>query len=166
MGKVLHQKNARQAILESELEDLQNEFKVFKKQMANVCRKYDKNFREVEASERITHHRWIAHKAAIDLINERCTCGKDLEEEEDFQSLGSMVSSPLPIGTPVLPNPVPLQVIPAFQVGWVTWLSFGKATDLSILDATPSGRGSAPFESQSLCGTWSTKSNPLISLGP
>ena len=46
---------ARQAVLESELEDLQNEFNIFKKQMVNICRKYDKNFREVETSERITH---------------------------------------------------------------------------------------------------------------
>ena len=70
MGKVLHRKNAKQAILVSQLEDLQNEFSVFKKQMANICRKYDTNFREVEASEQITHCGWIAHKAAIDLINE------------------------------------------------------------------------------------------------
>ena len=44
MGKVLHRKNAEQAILVSQLEDLQNEFGVFKKQMANICWKYDKTF--------------------------------------------------------------------------------------------------------------------------
>ena len=70
MGKVLRQKFARQAVLESELEDLQNEFNSFKKQMANICWKYDKIFQEVEASERITHCGWIAHEAVIDLINE------------------------------------------------------------------------------------------------
>ena len=69
MGKVLRQKNACQAVLESKLENLWNEFNIFKKQMANICWKYDKNFREVEASERITHCGWIAHEAAIDLIN-------------------------------------------------------------------------------------------------
>ena len=143
MRKTLRQKFAHQAILESKLEDLRNEFDVFKKQMANVCRKYDWNFREVKASERITHCGWIAHKATIDLINERCMCGKSLEEEEDFQSLGSTMSSPSPIGTPMIPEWVPLPVVPTFQVGWVTWLSFGEASDLFISDATPSRRGPA-----------------------
>ena len=138
MGKVLHRKNAEQAILVSQLEDLQNKFGVFKKQMVNICWKYDKNFQEVEASEQITHRGWIAHEAAIDLINEQCTCGKDSEEEEDFQSLGSTMSSLSPVGTPVLLEPVPLQVIPTFQVRWVTWLSFGKASDSFIIDVSPS----------------------------
>ena len=138
MGKILCQRNARQAVLESELEDLQNEFDVLKKQMANTFQKYNKNFQEVEASERITHHGWIAYEAAIDLINKQYTCGKDSEEEEDFQSLGSMVSFLSPVGMPVLPEPVPLQVMPTFQVGWVTWLSFGKASDLFITDASSS----------------------------
>ena len=56
MGKVLYRKNTEQAVLVSQMEDLQAELGVFKKQMANVCRKYDKNFREIEALERITHH--------------------------------------------------------------------------------------------------------------
>ena len=51
MGKVLRQKLAWQAVMESKLEDLQNEVAAFKKQMANICQKYDKNFQEVEASE-------------------------------------------------------------------------------------------------------------------
>ena len=123
------------------LEDLRNEFDSFKKQMATICRKYDKNFRKVEASERITHHGWIAHKATIDLINERCTCGKD--EEEDFQSLGSTISSPSPVRMPNPLEPAPLQVIPAFQVGWITWLSFGKAADSFILDVSSPGRDSS-----------------------
>ena len=162
MGKVLRQKFARQAVLESELEDLQNEFNGFKKQMANICWKYDKNFQEVEASERITHHGWIAHEAAIDLINKWCTCRKD-NEEEDFQSLGSSVSSPSPVGTPVLPDLVPLQVILASQVGWVTRLSFGKATYLSISDVASPGRSSSPIKSRGLSSMWSSEGCALIS---
>ena len=143
MGKVLRWKNAEQAVLVSQLEDLQNKFGAFKQQMANICQKYDKNFREVEASEQITHRGWIAHEAAIDLINQRCTCGKD-DEEDDFQTI-EMVSSPLPVRTPQLPEPVPLQVVPSYQIGWVTRLSFGEATDLSILDAASSGRNPIAF---------------------
>ena len=44
MGKVLRWKNAEQAVLVSQLEDLQNKFGAFKQQMANICQKYDKNF--------------------------------------------------------------------------------------------------------------------------
>ena len=86
--------------------------------MVNICRKYDTNFREVEASERVTHCGFIAHEATISLINECCTCGKDADTES--LSFETPVSSPLPIGMPVLLEPVPLQVMPNFQVGWVT----------------------------------------------
>ena len=144
---MFRQKNACQAVLESELEDLQNEVKGFKKQISNVFRKYDKNFWEIAVSEGHSHQGWVAHKAAISLINERCTCGKEAKEEEDFQSLESTVSSPSPVGTPVLPEPVPLQVIPTFQVGWVTQRSFGNASDLFITDASSSGRGPASIQS-------------------
>ena len=165
MGKALRRKNADQAVLQSKFEDLQNEFDVFKKQMANVCWKYDKNFREVEASERITHRGWIAHEATIDLINERCRCGKDNEEEEDFQSLGSTISSPLPIGTPVLLQVVPLQVMPSFQIGWVTRLSFGEASDSFIIDAPSPGRNPSSLQPRSFCGTWLPEGSTLVSSG-
>ena len=51
MGKLLCQKLAQEAIVQSEFEDLRNKFHAFKKQMANICQKFDTNFREVEASE-------------------------------------------------------------------------------------------------------------------
>ena len=61
---------------------------------------------------------WISHEAAILKINERCTCGAS-DSEDDFETVET-VSSPSPVGTPVLPEPVPLQVFPTFQVRWVT----------------------------------------------
>ena len=64
------------------------------------------------------HRGWISHEAAIQKISERCTCGAS-DSEDDFETVET-VSSPSPVGTPVLPEPVPLQVVPSFQVGWVT----------------------------------------------
>ena len=127
------------------MDDLWNEVAGFKQQITNVFQKYDKNFREIAVSKGHSHRGWIAHEAAISLINERYTCGKGTEEE-DFQSLGSTVSSPSPVGTPVIPEPVPLQVIPTFQVGWVTWHSFGNASDSFITDVSSPGRGSSSFQ--------------------
>ena len=142
MGKLLRQKLVQEAVVQSEFKDLWNEFHSFKRQMANVCQKYDTNFWETEAAERVVHHGFIAHEAAISLINEHCLCGKDVETES--LSYGTPISSPSPLGTPILPEPVPIQVAPQFQVGWVTRLSFGEANDLSILDVTSPRRGSSP----------------------
>ena len=86
--------------------------------MAGVCRKYDQNFRETGVANGHLHRGWIAHEAAILKINEHCTCGAS-DSEDDFETVET-VSSPSPVGTPVLPEPVPLQVIPTFQVRWVT----------------------------------------------
>ena len=133
MGKLLHQKLAQEAVVRLEFEDLQNEFYTFKRQMANVCQKYNINFHEVEASERIAHRGFIAHEAAISLINKCCTCGRDAKTES--LSSGASVSSPSPLETPVVLEAVPLPVMLPYQVGWVTWLSFGEATGSSILDA-------------------------------
>ena len=116
-------------VLHHEVEDLKNELAGFKKTMAGVCRKYDTNFREIGVSVRRCHTGWISHEAAIEKINERCTCGAD-ESEDDFETVDT-VSSPSPVGTPILPDPVPLQVIPSFMVGWVT------RRDLCILLTCP-----------------------------
>ena len=111
-------KSAQLDVLHHSVEDLKNELAGFKKTMAGVCRKYDENFRCNGASARHLHEGWISHEAAIEKINERCTCGKD-DSEDDFETMET-VSSPLPVGTPILPEPVPLQVMPSFHVGWVT----------------------------------------------
>ena len=55
-----------------EFEDLRNEFHAFKWQMSNVCQKYNTNFQKVEASESLAYRGFVAHEAAISLINERC----------------------------------------------------------------------------------------------
>ena len=116
-------------VLHHEVEDLKNELASFKKVMAGTCRKYDTNFREIGISVRRCHSGWISHEAAIEKINERCTCGAD--SEDDFETVET-VSSPSPIGTPVLPDPVPLQVMPSFQVRQVTWARFVQPIDLSF----------------------------------
>ena len=111
-------KSAALDVLHNTIEDLKNELAGFKKTMAGICRKYDDNFRRNGASARHLHEGWLSHEAAIEKINERCTCGAD-DSEDAFETV-EMVSSPSLIGTPVLPEPVPLQVMPSFQVGWVT----------------------------------------------
>ena len=99
------------------MEDLKNELAGFKEVMAGVCRKYDDNFRKNGAAARHLHEGWISHEAAIEKINERCTCGVD--SDDNFETVET-VSSPSPVRTPILPDPVPLQVMPPYQVGWVT----------------------------------------------
>ena len=110
--------------MENELEDLHNEFASFKKQIAGVFRKYDKNFQETGMAHGHLHRRWISHEAAIIQINERCTCGAS-DSEDNFETVET-VSSPSAIGTPPLPEPVPLPVAPTYQVGWVTRHRFVK----------------------------------------
>ena len=148
MVKMLCQKSAQLDVLENEFEDLKNELGGFKKQMAGICRKYDKNFRETIAMHQTLHQGWISHEVAIALINQRCTCGAS-DSEDDFATM-EMVSSPSPIGTPFIPEPVPLQVVPTFQVGWVTRCQFVKPIDLSIADASSSRRGFIAFKSRGL----------------
>ena len=110
-------KSAQLDVLHNTVEDLKNELAGFKKTMAGVCRKYDENFRRTSVSTCRCHEGWVSHEAAIEKINERCTCGADSDDE--FETVET-VSSPSPIGTPVLPESVPLPVIPSFEVGWVT----------------------------------------------
>ena len=121
-------KSAQLDVLHHSVEDLKNELAGFKKTMAGVCRKYDDNFHRSSASARLSHEGWIFHEAAIEKINERCTCGVDSDDE--FETVET-VSSPSPVGTPVLPDPVPLPVMPPFEVGWVT------RRDLCILLTCP-----------------------------
>ena len=147
-------KSAQLDVLHNTVEDLKNELAGFKKTMAGVCRKYDNNFRRNGASARHLHKGWLSHEAAIEKINERCTCGVDSEDE--FETIET-VSSPSPVGTPVLPEPVPLQVMPSFHVRQVTWARFVQPIDLSFLDASSSGRGSLAVQSRGHCSTWSSE---------
>ena len=112
------QKSVQLDVLIHTVEELKNELVGFKHTMAGVCRKYDQNFQETGVAHSHLHRGWISHEAAINRINERCTCGAN-DSEDDFETVET-VSSPSPVGTPVLPEPVPLQVIPTFQVRWVT----------------------------------------------
>ena len=117
MGKMLREKSACIDVLTVEMQDLKNELVSFKV-MAGVCRKYNKNFRETGVAHGQLHRGWISHEAAILKINECCTCGAS-DSEDEFETVET-VSSPSPVGTPVLLEPVPLHVIPSFQVRWVT----------------------------------------------
>ena len=130
--------------LHNTVEDLKNELAGFKKTMAGVCRKYDDNFRRNGASGHRLHKGWLSHEVAIEKINEHCTCGVD--SDDDFETVET-VSSPSPIRTPVLPDPVPLQVMPSFHVRQVTWARFVQPIDLSFIDALSSGR--SPFAVES-----------------
>ena len=64
------------------------------------------------------HQGWISHEAAILKINERCTCGAS-DSEDDFETVET-APSPSLVETPVVPEPTVPQVIPTFQVRWVT----------------------------------------------
>ena len=145
-------KSAQLDVLHHSVEDLKNELAGFKKTMAGVCRKYDNNFQETGVSVRHLHSGWISHEAAIEKINERCTCGAS-DSEDNFETVET-VSSPSPIGTPVLPQLVPLQVMPSFHVRQVTWARFVQPIDLSFLDVSSSGRSSSSVESGGFCCTW------------
>ena len=149
----MHQKSAQLDVLENAFGDLENELAGFKKTMAEVCRKYDKNFRETGVANGHLHHGWISHEAAILKINERCTCGVS-DSEDDFETVET-VSSPSPVGSPlVLLEPVPLHVIPTFEVRWVTRRRFVKPIDSSIADASSTGGGPVAFKSRGLSSMW------------
>ena len=151
---MVRQQNATIDVLHNALEDLKNELGGFKQVMAGICRKYDDNFRKCSTSGRHLHEGWVTHEAAIEKINERCTCGTYGSSDSDVDVFES-VSSPSPTRTPVLPEPVPLQVMPAFHVRQVTWARFVQPIDLSFsIDASSSGRGPFAFESRGICCTW------------
>ena len=147
-------KSAQLDVLHHSVEDLKNELAGFKKTMAGVCRKYDDNFRRNGASARHLHEGWLSHEVAIEKINECCTCGVDSDDE--FETVET-VSSPSPVGTPVLPDPVPLQVMPSFHVRQVTWARFVQPIDLSFIDASSSGRSSLAIQSRGFGSTWSSE---------
>ena len=147
-------KAAQLDVLHNTVEDLKNELAGFKKTMAGVCQKYDNNFRRSGVTSRHLHEGWISHEAAIEKINERCTCG--VESEDEFETVET-VSSPSPVGTPVLPEPVPLQVMPSFQVGWVTRRDLCILLTCPLLDASSPGRGPVAFEPGGFCSTWSSE---------
>ena len=120
-------KSAQLDVLHHSVEDLKNELAGFKQTMAGVCRKYDDNFHWSGASAHHLHEGWISHEAAIERINERCTCGT-IGSEDEFESVET-ASSPSPVGTPMLPDLVPLQVMPSFHVRQVTWARFVQPID-------------------------------------
>ena len=142
---MVRQQAAKIDVLHHAMEELQNNLAGFKTVMAGIHRKYDTNFQEIGVSVRRCHSRWISHEVAIEKINERCTCGAD-DSGDEYETVET-VSSPLPVGTPVLPDPVPLQVMPSFSVRQVIWVRFVHPTDLSFLDASSSGRSSLALES-------------------
>ena len=153
---MVRQQNAKIDVLHNALEDLKNELAGFKTVMAGICRKYDDNFRKCSASGRHLHEGWVTHEAAIEKINERCTCGTYGSSDSDADVFET-VSSPSPVETPVIPEPVPLQVMPAFHVRQVTWARFVQPIDLSLIDASSSGRGAVAIESRGFCSTWSSE---------
>ena len=148
-------KSAQLDVLHYAVDDLKNELAGFKKTMAGVCHKYDNNFRETGVSLRHCHTGWISHEAAIERINERCTCGT-IGSEDEFETIET-VSSPSPIGTPVLPEPVPLQVMPSFHVGWVTRRDLCTLLTCPLLDVSSSGRSPVAIKSRGFCSTWSAE---------
>ena len=128
---MVRQKSAALDVLHNTMEDLKNELAGFKQVMTGVCRQFDENFRQNRASSRQLHEGWISHEAALERINERCTCGTYGSSDSDADVFET-VSSPSPIGTPQIPEPVPLHVMPSFHVRQVTWARFVQPIDLSF----------------------------------
>ena len=153
---MVRQQNAKIDVLHNALEDLKNELAGFKQIMAGVTHRFNENFRRSAASVRQLHEGWITHETAIERINERCTCGTYGSSDEEFETVNSSssVAHEEPI---VLPEPVPLQVMPAFHVRQVTWAQFVQPIDLSFIDAPSSGRGPVALESRGFCSTWSSE---------
>ena len=149
----MRQQNAKIDVLHNALEDLKNELAGFKQIMAGVTRQFNENFRKSAASVRQVNEGWISHEAAIERINERCTCGTYGSSDSDVDVFET-VSSPSSIGDPMIPEPVPLQVMPSFHVRQVTWARFVQPIDLSFIAASSSGRGPFAFESRGQCSTW------------
>ena len=128
---MVRQQNAKIDVLHNALEDLKNELAGFKQIMAGVTRQFNENFRRSAASVRQVNEGWISHEAAIERINERCTCGTYGSSDDEFETVNT-VSSPSPVGGPMIPEPVPLQVMPSFHVRQVTWARFVQPIDLSF----------------------------------
>ena len=128
---MVRQQNAKIDVLHNALEDLKNELAGFKQIMAGVTCQFNENFRRSAASVRQLHEGWISHETAIERVNERCTCGTYGSSDNEFETVNT-VSSPSPIGGPMIPEPVPLQVIPSFHVRQVTWARFVQPIDLSF----------------------------------
>ena len=158
---MVRQKSTQLDVLTHAVEEMKGELASFKKVMAGVCRKYDQNFRETGVAHRQLHNGWISHEASILKINERCTCGVG-DSEDKFETVET-VSSPSPVGTPVLPDPVPLQVMPFFHVRQVTWARFVQPIDLSFLAASSSRRSSIALKSGDFRSTWSSEGCALRS---
>ena len=128
---MVRQQNAKIDSLHNALEDLKNELAGFKQIMAGVTRQFNENFRKSSASVRQLHDGWINHEAAIERVNERCTCGTYGTSDDEFETVNT-VSSASPIGGPMIPEPVPLHVMPSFHVRQVTWARFVQPIDLSF----------------------------------
>ena len=150
---MVRQQNAKIDVLHNALEDLKNELAGFKQIMAGVTRQFNENFRKSSASVRQLHDGWINHEVAIERVNERCTCGTYGSSDDEFESADA-ASSPSPIGGPMIPEPVPLQVMPSFHVRQVTWARFVQPIDLSFIAASSSGRGPITRESRGFRCTW------------
>ena len=148
---MVRQKSAALDVLHNTVEDLKNELAGFKTTVAGIYRKYDDNFRRNSASARHLHEGWLSHQVAIEKINERCTCGVD--DSDVFETIET-VSSPSPAGTPVLPEPVPLQVMPSFHVRWVTRRDLCNLLTYLFLDASSSGRSPVAIKSRGVSSTW------------
>ena len=144
---MVRQQNAKIDVLHNALEDLKNELAGFKQVMAGVTDQFNQNFRKSSACVRQLHDGWATHEAAIERINERCTCGTyGSSDDDDFETVDTVDSSSA-VGGPMIPEPVPLQVMPAFHVRQVTWARFVQPIDLSLIDASSSGRGPTAFKS-------------------
>ena len=128
---MVRQQNAKIDVLHNTVEDLKNELAGFKQIMAGVVRQFNDNFRQSKVSARQLHEGWVLHETAIERINERCTCGTYGSSDDEFETVNT-VSSPSPVGGPVIPEPVPLQVMPTFHVRQVTWARFVQPIDLSF----------------------------------
>ena len=157
---MVRQQNAKIDVLHNALEDLKNELAGFKQIMAGVTRQFNDNFRRSSASARQLHDGWITHEASIKRIDERCTCGTYGSSDSDADVFNT-VSSPSPVGTPMIPEPVPLQVMPSFHVRQVTWARFVQPIDLSFIAASSSGRGPFARKPRSFCSTWSSEGHPF-----
>ena len=128
---MVRQQNAKIDVLHNAVEDLKNELAGFKQIMAGVIRQFNDNFRQSKVSARQLHEGWVLHETAIERINERCTCGTYGSSDDDFETVNT--TSPLPsVGGPLIPEPVPLQVMPSFHVRQVTWARFVQPIDLSF----------------------------------
>ena len=150
---MVRQQAAKLDVLHNTVEDLKNELAGFKQIMAGVTRQFNENFRRSSAAVRQVNEGWISHEAAIERINERCTCGTYGSSDSDADVFET-VSSPSVNGTPVLPEPVPLQVMPAFHVGQVTWRDLCSLLTWPLLAASSSGRGPFAVKSRGFCSTW------------